>query len=1070
MNHVDAQCRWTGDLGIPDNDVVQIDFNIEGLLNNILGFNNGLCQVNVSFSHSSVGDLVFLLTSPAGQQVQLIGPLVNSNDTDFATWSVQFIPCSDATSPDVGIGGVWSNLENWAIFGDYQGTYHPSMGCLEDFNTGSANGQWQLTILDANPLDVGVVTEVELIFCDGTGLLCTNCALNAGSFSNQRYEYCYSSITDESIFAEHPNLPDQTYNHLVFAADTLRDVVDTVRVSNLTPGSYTICGLSVLDIHEYAWDSIAIGDSTILTLVTLERIGACYDYTNRCTQVDILVPPDTIRIDTTFCFGDSIHVYNLWIKNTGVFVTSEPSTELCDSLVIIQAREITIEAEIAQMDSLGCRDEYVLLVGSEFNNQSIIYNWASYGENPIILENDSSIRVAEQDTLRLITSLNGCFDTVFHIVEVKADRIDVDVVIDTVLCGMDSVFGHGITPILANELVWYNLDQNMPIIGEDVKLNVNQSYEVFMGGTVFCSDTTRVNFVFDTIRPVINIQDSFFVCEGGNDTLEYAVQAPTETYFWRSPLGSTVNGSKVIIDETGYYKLTATGLNLCTAVDSIYVALRDTVPYRILVDKFRCDDTTAKFLFSHNGLYDSIFVTDSQLRLFQDSLFTVNQLGEYSIRAIDYNGCEVFQTITLDSFHVVEKPLSYSRSTYTCDSNFVNFGTQLETGMTAEWFDLFDVNLSSESDYKYYSLESIKLISTDINGCQWDTILTALIDTVPPLGGIGFTDELKCQKDTIRLYESTGQAQVIPTWSTQDGQIISIVNDSALVGSSGTYFLTLKSLQNGCETTINQAIESIGSGFVLDTIFITTPRCPNDENGIVQITTFGDFQRPIDYKIINTSDQNQDGLFMDLEVGAYLFEAVDANGCKDSLYVSLPSPILPSLIINKDTVVNSGSSVRLHASLEPNQINELGKWDIENQLLCRPCKDTVIVINQDAELTFEYIDDSGCIQFQSFHVTVLNNEFRVFLPNSFSPNNDGNNDTWQPFFSFEKTLNFDLEIYNRWGGQVYKIAGTYPNLDIRWNGYANNELLPSDMYVYKLIIKELSGQSSSYQGEISLIR
>ena len=44
----------------------------------------------------------------------------------------------------------------------------------------------------------------------------------------------------------------------------------------------------------------------------------------------------------------------------------------------------------------------------------------------------------------------------------------------------------------------------------------------------------------------------------------------------------------------------------------------------------------------------------------------------------------------------------------------------------------------------------------------------------------------------------------------------------------------------------------------------------------------------------------------------------------------------------------------------------------------------------------------------------------IFIPNVFTPNNDGWNDVWKPIYDLECWVNVEFKIYNRWGSLVYE--------------------------------------------------
>ena len=100
----------------------------------------------------------------------------------------------------------------------------------------------------------------------------------------------------------------------------------------------------------------------------------------------------------------------------------------------------------------------------------------------------------------------------------------------------------------------------------------------------------------------------------------------------------------------------------------------------------------------------------------------------------------------------------------------------------------------------------------------------------------------------------------------------------------------------------------------------------------------------------------------------------------------------------------------------------------------------------------------------------VKNEFNVFIPNSFSPNSDGINDTFKPVFSPYglDANNYEFEIYDRWGAKIF--ATTDPNKG--WDGSQLNlgiASLKQDTYVYKLKFKDLDGKNYFKTGNVHLL-
>jgi gliding motility-associated-like protein len=66
----------------------------------------------------------------------------------------------------------------------------------------------------------------------------------------------------------------------------------------------------------------------------------------------------------------------------------------------------------------------------------------------------------------------------------------------------------------------------------------------------------------------------------------------------------------------------------------------------------------------------------------------------------------------------------------------------------------------------------------------------------------------------------------------------------------------------------------------------------------------------------------------------------------------------------------------------------------------------------------------------------------VWVPNAFSPNNDGKNDLFKA--RGQNITNFRMHVYNKWGELIF----TSNSLDAGWNGMHNGTNCPVGSYVY----------------------
>jgi gliding motility-associated-like protein len=89
----------------------------------------------------------------------------------------------------------------------------------------------------------------------------------------------------------------------------------------------------------------------------------------------------------------------------------------------------------------------------------------------------------------------------------------------------------------------------------------------------------------------------------------------------------------------------------------------------------------------------------------------------------------------------------------------------------------------------------------------------------------------------------------------------------------------------------------------------------------------------------------------------------------------------------------------------------------------------------------------------------------IFVPNVFSPNGDGQNDTWGVRSVGLSSL--DAQIFNRWGQQVAQLRAP----DQSWDGRTDaGELTPSGTYYFVLEAQGGDGRSYRFTGSLTLLR
>jgi gliding motility-associated-like protein len=89
---------------------------------------------------------------------------------------------------------------------------------------------------------------------------------------------------------------------------------------------------------------------------------------------------------------------------------------------------------------------------------------------------------------------------------------------------------------------------------------------------------------------------------------------------------------------------------------------------------------------------------------------------------------------------------------------------------------------------------------------------------------------------------------------------------------------------------------------------------------------------------------------------------------------------------------------------------------------------------------------------------------QIFVPNTFTPNNDGKNDV---FYVYGNTIaKMKLRVYNQWGQLIYESL----NVQSGWDGTYKGEIQPNGVYVYIAEVEFNDGTKTSKKGTITLLR
>lgn len=131
------------------------------------------------------------------------------------------------------------------------------------------------------------------------------------------------------------------------------------------------------------------------------------------------------------------------------------------------------------------------------------------------------------------------------------------------------------------------------------------------------------------------------------------------------------------------------------------------------------------------------------------------------------------------------------------------------------------------------------------------------------------------------------------------------------------------------------------------------------------------------------------------------------------------------------------------------------KWNGEeyNLFHLETYNDTIIIT--------EGVTDNGCYFIDTINVYLFWKD--VYIPNTFTPNFDGNNDYFT-YYTPTTILMEEIWIFDRWGGVKWH------SNKARWDGTYNGEPLNPAVYVYIIKLQFPNKQWCTYKGDITILK
>lgn len=273
----------------------------------------------------------------------------------------------------------------------------------------------------------------------------------------------------------------------------------------------------------------------------------------------------------------------------------------------------------------------------------------------------------------------------------------------------------------------------------------------------------------------------------------------------------------------------------------------------------------------------------------------------------------------------------------------------------------------------------------------------------------------------------------------------------------------------GCDSIVTLDLTIVGDTDVRGELISTDPSCVGEDNGIIIIDTLINGSEPY-FIFINEELQSGQNIF-DLADGEYNYHIEDNFGCFYDTTISLRDPEPFTIDVGADLFIDLGDAVIIDAFFsEP--VNNT-RWEALDNIFCDTLCERIELLPQNSMeivLTAQ-TSDKGCLSWDSLKINVREVR-KIYIPNAFSPNQDGINDYFTVLGSDPNVqLINNFSVYSRWGELVFQAKNFQLNdAQNKWDGTFKGEPTAAGIYIYSAEVLFLDGRVDLYKGDVTIIK
>ncbi|MEM9848108.1 MAG: gliding motility-associated C-terminal domain-containing protein, partial [Bacteroidota bacterium] len=735
-----------------------------------------------------------------------------------------------------------------------------------------------------------------------------------------------------------------------------------------------------------------------------------------------------------------------------------------------------------------CQGDTVFL--SEITPEAgVTYQWSG-PLSPFVDSNDPNTAVVPQTTgTYTLTATRGAC-VVRQSVQVNVIPAAINLLtsaLDTLRADTDSMFvclgteilieaDSSVTQPLDASITWSSADPSISdTLGFSITANPTETFTYIATiQNMGCIRMDTLVAVVDSLSDLSITPSDTTICEGQVIVLEGKVyepfQYPNIEFEWTPAIGQQSGDSLynlVVTPDTTTTYLRTTTNRACVSLDSARIIVNPLPEIQIVPpDAILCPGESVQLNVEplNDVTIESYMWNPVEGLSCEDCPNPVASTpGSYSVQVMSEDMCPGSASVTVAG--AAEGALNVIPNSSICQGESIQLNDLTIGGFTYTWSsndpDFTDVN--NPTPVVMPSATATYTVTASGGDCPPITqeVTITVLELATTLEASTSSTRV-CEGDAITL-SATSDGGGTFTWTgggiEEEGQSIQI-NPS----ETATYTVTL---QSPCANLTAEVTVRVDELPILDLIDDTTI-CPGEEIALVN-----DFTPNVTYNW--TSDNGESFISNNPSVSPAstdTYTVTVSNGTcteqSDMVMITVADLEDSGLVVNAPQGACLGDEITIRAESE---IEGTFVWPTATFTNTTSSSITEIASETFAEFELTFFDAFGCdTTIRPVTIDLISNETAV--PNVFTPNSDGTNDTFRLFYANAEAIQFEImQVFDRWGNLVFETAELGKGWDGTRNG-AGNQPLPSDAYAYSIVYTENCGDANRVElsGKVILLR